>query len=123
MLGLGRRCPIGTLLHVLETKRRVAEAILPAAHSHSQPFLRDTNEDRAWRKGCLWLSLDRFERFWPDAGLALENGEAVKSAIRGALRFQYAMEAANRAKWDADPDAPDTYEYTAMPARSHDVIA
>ena len=74
--------------------------------------LRDDKEDRTWCSGSELLSLDRFERFWPDVGLVLDNGEAVKSAIRDALRAQYAMEAANRAKWDADPDAPDTFEYT-----------
>jgi len=30
--------PDGNEFHVLETKRRVAEAILLAAHSHRQPF-------------------------------------------------------------------------------------
>lgn len=55
--------------------------------------LRDEKEDRTWLKGSEWLSLDRFERFWPDAGLALENGEAVKAAVRVALRAKYAKDA------------------------------
>ena len=62
------------------------------------------DEYRAWDDGSLWLSLDRFERFWPDAGLAFSNGEAVKSAIREALRGTYARDAANRARFAADPD-------------------
>lgn len=74
--------------------------------------LSDDKEHRAWYEGNEWLSLDRFDRFLPDAGLVLENGVAVKSAMRTALMAKYAMDAANRAKWDADPDAPDTYEYT-----------
>jgi hypothetical protein len=66
----------------------------------------------AWSQGSLWLSLDRFERFWPDAGLAFSNGEAVKSAIREALRAKYAMDAADRARWAADPDAEDDMDYS-----------
>jgi hypothetical protein len=73
--------------------------------------LRDDKESWTWFKGSLWLSLDRFERFWPDVGLALSNGEAVKSAVRGVLRVKYAMDAANRATWAADPDAPDAFDY------------
>jgi hypothetical protein len=60
------------------------------------------NEDRAWTVGCLWLSLDRFERFWPDVGLTLSNGAAVKSAIRAALRVEYAIAAAGRATEEDD---------------------
>ncbi len=44
--------------------------------------LRDSNEDHAWATASVWLSLDQFGRFWPDVGLALENGEAVKSAVK-----------------------------------------
>jgi hypothetical protein len=66
----------------------------------------------AWFQGSLWLSLDRFERFWPDAGLAFSNGEAVKSAIREALRAKYARDAANRARFAADPDAEDEMDIT-----------
>ncbi len=72
--------------------------------------LRDNNEDHAWRKGSLWLSLDRFERFWPDVGLALTNGEAVKSAVRDALRIKFAFDAEWRAAYFADPDAPEDFE-------------
>ncbi len=64
------------------------------------------NRYRAWSDGSLWLSLDRFERFWPDAGLALSNGEAVKSAVRTALRTKYVMDAAHRARVVINPDAP-----------------
>ncbi len=64
------------------------------------------NRYRAWSDGSLWLSLDRFERFWPDVGLALSNGEAVKSAVRAALRTKYVMDAAHRARRAIDPDAP-----------------
>ncbi|MBK9260100.1 MAG: hypothetical protein IPM54_09720 [Polyangiaceae bacterium] len=74
--------------------------------------LRDDKENWTWFKGSLWLSLDRFERFWPDVGLTLSNGEAVKSAVRGVLRVQYAIDAANRARWAADPDAPDELDET-----------
>ena len=72
--------------------------------------LRDSNEDHAWRKGSVWLSLDRFERFWPDVGLALTNGEAVKSALRDALRIKFAFGAEWRAAYFADPDAPEDFE-------------
>ncbi|MBK9262642.1 MAG: hypothetical protein IPM54_22910 [Polyangiaceae bacterium] len=75
--------------------------------------LRDENERWTWLKGSLWLSLDQFERFWPDVGLTLENGEAVKSAVRDALRVQYAINAANRARWAADPNSPDELDETA----------
>jgi len=64
------------------------------------------NRYRAWSDGSIWLSLDRFERFWPDAGLALSNGEAVKSAVREALRTKYAMDAAHRARVALNPGAP-----------------
>lgn len=74
--------------------------------------LLDEKESWTWRKGSLWLSLDQFERFWPDVGLALENGEAVKSAVRGALRVQCAINAANRARWAADPNSPDELDET-----------
>jgi len=74
--------------------------------------LRDDKERWAWFEGSLWLSLDRFERFWPDVGLTLSNGKAVKSAVRNVLRVQYAIDAANRARWAADPDAPDEIEGT-----------
>ncbi len=69
--------------------------------------LSDKNESWTWVKGSLWLSLDQFERFREDVGLALENGDAVKSAVRGALRIEYATNAANDAKWAADPNIPD----------------
>jgi len=55
--------------------------------------LLDRKEDFTWYEGSQWLSLDRFERFWPDAGLTLSNGEAVKSAVRAALRAKYAKDA------------------------------
>ncbi len=65
------------------------------------------NEYWAWHQGSRWLSLDRFERFWPDVGLTLVNGEAVKAAVRDALRVQYAIDAEWRARYAADPDAPE----------------
>lgn len=64
------------------------------------------NRYRAWSDGSLWLSLDRFERFWPDVGLVLENGEAVKSVVREALRTKYAMDAEYRARVAINPSAP-----------------
>ena len=69
------------------------------------------NRYRAWSDGTLWLSLDRFERFWPDAGLMLVNGAAVKSAVRAALRTKYAMDAAHRARQALNPGAPVDKEY------------
>lgn len=72
--------------------------------------LRDGDEDEAWRTGSLWLSLDRFERFWPDVGLTLSNGEAVKAALRDALRIQYAFDAEWRAAYFANPDAPEDHD-------------
>lgn len=72
--------------------------------------LRDSDEDQAWRTGSLWLSLDRFERFWPDVGLNLSNGEAVKSALRDALRIKFAFDAEWRAAYFADPDAPEDFD-------------
>jgi hypothetical protein len=81
---------------------------LPLNFSHGDEY-------RAWREGSLWLSLDRFERFWPDAGLTFSNGEAVKSAIRETLRARYAMNAADRARWAADPDAEDDMDYSDQP--------
>jgi hypothetical protein len=74
--------------------------------------LRDEKENWTWFKGSLWLSLDRFERFWPDVRLTLSNGEAVKAAVRGMLRVQYAIDGANRARWAADPDAPTDLDET-----------
>lgn len=53
----------------------------------------DRKEYWTWFKSREWLSLDRFQRFWPDVGLALENGEAVKSAVRAELRTKYAKDA------------------------------
>lgn len=64
------------------------------------------NRYRAWSDGSLWLSLDRFERFWPDVGLTLSNGEAVKAAVREALRTKYAMDAAHRERAAVNPNAP-----------------
>lgn len=55
--------------------------------------LRDQKEYWTWFQGRQWLSLDRFERFWPDVGLVLDNGEAVKSAVRAELRAKYADDA------------------------------
>lgn len=69
--------------------------------------LSDEDESWTWRKGSLWLSLDQFERFRLDVGLALENVEAVKLAARCALRVQCTINAANRARWAADPNSPD----------------
>lgn len=73
--------------------------------------LGDEKESRAWYEGSLWLSLDKFERFWPDVGPVVENGAAVKSAIREALRVQYTINAANRARWE-DPNSPDNMDET-----------
>src|SRR5262245_1177577 len=73
--------------------------------------LSDEKEYWAWFKGGLWLSLDRFERFWPDVGLVLSNGEAVKAAVRAALGAQYAIDAASRARYAMDPDAPGDLDY------------
>lgn len=70
------------------------------------------NENRAWSNGCLWLSLDRFERFWPDVGLTFSNGAAVKTAVRGALRVEYAVMAEFRARFSADPDCEDDLYHT-----------
>src|SRR5262249_33156579 len=67
----------------------------------------DQDQYQAWFTGSEWLSLDRFERFWPDVGLALSNGKAVQSATRAALRVEYANLTASRARWAADPDAED----------------
>lgn len=72
--------------------------------------LLDANERSAWNEGRLWLSLDRFERFWPDVGLTLTNGEAIKSAVRDVLRVQFAVDAEWRAAYLADPDAPEDLE-------------
>jgi hypothetical protein len=72
--------------------------------------LSDDKENWTWFKGSLWLSLDRFERFWSDVGLALENGEAVKSAVRDALGVKFASDAEWRAAYFADPDAPEDLE-------------
>jgi hypothetical protein len=55
--------------------------------------LSDRKEYWTWFEGRQWLSLDRFERFWTDVGLALENGEAVKYAVRAELRAKYAKDA------------------------------
>jgi hypothetical protein len=71
----------------------------------------ELKEDFAWSQGSLWLSLDRFERFWPAVGLTLSNAEAVKAAVREMLRVQYAIKAADRARWAADPDAPDDLDW------------
>jgi hypothetical protein len=75
--------------------------------------LRDRDENWAWYKGSLWLSLDRFERFWPDVGLALANGEAVKSAVRAAHRAQYAIDAKGRETDEDDLDYMDHIEELA----------
>jgi hypothetical protein len=64
--------------------------------------LSDRKEYYAWLDGSLWLSLDRFERFWPDAGLAFSNGEAVKSSMREALRTTYAIDAKGRESEEDD---------------------
>lgn len=69
--------------------------------------LRDEHESWTWRIGSLWLGLDQFERFRLDVGLVLENVEAVKLAVRSALRVEYTINAANRAKWAVDPNTPD----------------
>ncbi len=69
--------------------------------------LLDKQESWTWLKGSMWLSLDQVERFWPDVGLTIENVEAVKSAVRSALRVEYAINAANHARWAADPNTPD----------------
>ncbi|MBK9262826.1 MAG: hypothetical protein IPM54_23855 [Polyangiaceae bacterium] len=74
--------------------------------------LDDKEESRAWYEGSLWLSLDKFERFWPDVGPVVEHREAVKSAVREALRVQYTINAANRARWEADPSSPDELDET-----------
>lgn len=72
--------------------------------------LRNSDEDRAWATASVWLSLDRFERFWPDVGLTLSNGAAVKSAVRHVLCIQYAIDTAWRANYYDDPDAPEDLE-------------
>ncbi len=72
--------------------------------------LRDGNENFAWHTGSVLLSLDRFERFWPDVGLTLSNGEAVKSAVRDVLRVRYAVDEEWRATYFANPDAPEDHE-------------
>lgn len=69
--------------------------------------LRDNDERSAWYDGSQWLSLDRFERFWPDVGLVLVNGTAVKSMMRGAIRVEYAITSEFRARFAADPDCDD----------------
>lgn len=69
--------------------------------------LRDDKESWAWYWGSKWLSLDRFERFWLDVGLTLSNGEAVKAAVRAALRVEFADRAEWRARYAANPDAPE----------------
>jgi hypothetical protein len=55
--------------------------------------LRNDKEYWTWYEGRQWLSLDRFERFWAESGLVLDNGEAVKSAVRAELRAKYAQDA------------------------------
>jgi hypothetical protein len=72
--------------------------------------LRDSNENHAWRTASVWLSLDRFERFWPDVGLTLSNGAAVKSAVRHVLCVRYAIDTEWRANYYDDPDAPEDLE-------------
>jgi len=72
--------------------------------------LRDNKERWAWYKGSVWLSLDRFERFWPDVGLTLSNGAAVKSAVRDVLRVKYAIDEEWRRTYFANPDAPEDLE-------------
>jgi hypothetical protein len=47
------------------------------------------------------------ERFRLDVGLVLDNVEAVKLAVRSVLRVEYTINAANRARWAADPNSPD----------------
>jgi hypothetical protein len=73
--------------------------------------LDDSNGYHAWTTASVWLSLDRFERFWPDVGLTLSNGNAAKSAARSALRAHYALDAANRARYTLDPEAEDDLDY------------
>ena len=72
--------------------------------------LRDWDEYRAWSKGSVWLSLDRFERFWPNVGLTLSNGATVKSAVRHVLCIRYAIDTQWRANYSDDPDAPEDLE-------------
>jgi len=75
------------------------------------PFnLRDSKADDAWRTASVWLSLDRFERFWPDVGLTLSNGAAAKSAVRHVLCIRYAIDTEWRANYYDDPDAPEDLE-------------
>lgn len=69
--------------------------------------LRDDKEYWAWFTGSVWLSLDRFERFWPDVGLMLSNRAAVKSAVRHVLCIRYAIDTQWRASYLDDPDAPE----------------
>lgn len=72
--------------------------------------LRDDKENWAWFTGSVWLSLDRFERFWPDVGLMLSNRAAVKSAVRHVLCIRYAIDTQWRASYLDDPDAPEDLE-------------
>ncbi len=74
--------------------------------------LDDKEEYQAWYEGSLWLGLDKFEGFWEDVGPVVENREAVKSAVRDALRVQYTINAANHARWAADPNSPDELNET-----------
>jgi hypothetical protein len=46
------------------------------------------------------LSLDRFERFWPDVGLSFANSEAAKSVARTALLRKRAMDAEDEDELD-----------------------
>jgi hypothetical protein len=75
--------------------------------------LHDDIEGWTWFEGSQWLSLDRFERFWPDVGLTLSNGEAVKAAVRHVVRVRYAIDPADRARWAAD--TPDDVRDTDSP--------
>lgn len=60
------------------------------------PFdLREMAPYAVWTKGILWLSLDRFERFWPDVGLSFSSPEAAKSVARAAILAKRTLDAIN----------------------------
>ncbi|WP_437609342.1 hypothetical protein WMF20_50080 [Sorangium sp. So ce834] len=59
------------------------------------PNLRGLDTFAVWCRGILWLSLDRFERFWPDLGLSFPDAEGAKAAARAALLEKRALDAAD----------------------------
>ncbi|MGK3962600.1 hypothetical protein WMF38_00225 [Sorangium sp. So ce118] len=61
--------------------------------AHEPLDLRRLDNFTVWHNGILWLSLDRFERFWPDVGLSFPDAEVAKAAARAALLEKRALEA------------------------------